>query len=284
MTPADKLKAAEARRRFENLAAQPDAAIDLAHAALLVAAEEQPATDVEHYRARLFELGLAARAYVAARSWQPIEAFNEFVFRELGFTGNQGSYYDPRNSLLPYVIDERKGIPITLSIVYMELGRRAGLEVDGVGFPGHFVVRARADSARGTTEAQLVDPFNRRTINEEDCQELLDGLYGGQIALMREHLRAATNREILARILRNLKAVYAQTNRHRRALAAVDRIIVLEPEASDERRDRGALLAQLGRYGEAVSELETYLKRAVPDADAVREQLKKIQAQMSMLN
>jgi regulator of sirC expression with transglutaminase-like and TPR domain len=283
MTPAGKLKAAEARRRFENLVAQPDAAIDLAHAALLVAAEEKPETDVEHYRARLFELGLAARAYVAARSWQPIDAFNEFVFRELGFAGNQGSYYDPRNSLLPYVIDERRGIPITLSVVYIELGRRAGLEVDGVGFPGHFVVRARADSARGT-EARLVDPFNRRTISEDDCQELLDGLYGGQITLMREHLRAATNREILARILRNLKAVYAQANRHRRALAAVDRVIVLDPEARDERRDRGALLAQLGRYGEAVAELETYLSRAVPDADAVREQLKKIQAQMSMLN
>jgi regulator of sirC expression with transglutaminase-like and TPR domain len=130
MTPAGKLRAASARRRFENLITQPDASIDLAHAALLVAAEEQPAADVEHYRARLFELGLAARAFVAARSWEPVEALNEFVFRELGFVGNQAHYYDPRNSLLPYVIDERRGIPITLSVVYIELGRRAGLEVE----------------------------------------------------------------------------------------------------------------------------------------------------------
>jgi regulator of sirC expression with transglutaminase-like and TPR domain len=283
MTLEGKLKAAEARRRFERMMALPDASIDLAHAALLVAAEELPDVDVEHYRARLFELGLAARAYVAARSWQPVEGLNEFVFGELGFVGNQSSYYDPRNSLLPYVIEQRRGIPITLSIVYMELGRRAGLEVEGVGLPGHFVVRVRADSARGA-ETRLVDPFNRRTIGEDDCQELLDSLYGGQVALAEEHLRAATNREILARVLRNLKAVHAQSRRHRRALAAVERIQLLDPEAHDERRDRGVLLAQLGRYTEAISELQTYLSRTVPDEEQVREQLKKVWVQLAMLN
>jgi regulator of sirC expression with transglutaminase-like and TPR domain len=189
MTPSGKLKATEARRQFERLLTLPDASIDLAHAALLVAAEEQPALDVEHYRARLFELGLAARAFVAARSWEPVDALNEFVFRELGFVGNQASYYDPRNSLLPYVIDERRGIPITLSVVYMELGRRAGLEVEGIGLPGHFIVRVRAESARGE-ETRLVDPFNRRAISVDDCQELLDSLYGGQVALTEAHLRA----------------------------------------------------------------------------------------------
>ncbi|MDQ3907437.1 MAG: tetratricopeptide repeat protein [Acidobacteriota bacterium] len=283
MTPEGKLKSAEARRGFERLAALPDASIDLAHAALLVAAEEVPDVDVEHYRARLFELGLAARAYVAARSWEPVEALSEFVFRELGFVGNQSNYYDPRNSLLPYVIEERRGIPITLSIVYMELGRRAGLDVEGVGLPGHFVVRVRADTARGA-ETRLVDPFNRRAISEEDCQELLDSLYGGQVALAEEHLRAATNREILARVLRNLKAVHAQSRRYRRALAAVERIRLLDPEAHDERRDRGVLLAQLGRYTEAVAELQAYLSRTVPDEEQVREQLKKVWVQLAMLN
>jgi regulator of sirC expression with transglutaminase-like and TPR domain len=277
------LRAAEARRRFEHLTTLPDASIDLAHAALLVAAEEQPALDVEHYRARLFELGLAARAFVAARSWEPVDALNEFVFRELGFVGNQSSYYDPRNSLLPYVIDERRGIPITLSVVYMELGRRAGLEVEGIGLPGHFIVRVRADSARGA-QTRLVDPFNRRAISEEDCQELLDSLYGGQVALTEEHLRASTNREILARVLRNLKAVYAQTRRYRRALAAVERILLLDAEAHDERRDRGVLLAQLGRYTEAITEMQAYLARPVPDEEQVREQLKKVWAQLAMLN
>jgi regulator of sirC expression with transglutaminase-like and TPR domain len=283
MTPSGKLKATEARRQFERLLALPDASIDLAHAALLVAAEEQPALDVEHYRARLFELGLAARAFVAARSWEPVDALNEFVFRELGFVGNQASYYDPRNSLLPYVIDERRGIPITLSVVYMELGRRAGLEVEGIGLPGHFIVRVRAESARGE-ETRLVDPFNRRAISVDDCQELLDSLYGGQVALTEAHLRASTNREILARVLRNLKAVHAQSNHHRRALAAVERILLIDPEAHDERRDRGVLLAQLGRYSEAIKELRTYLARPVPDEEQVREQLKKVRAQLAMLN
>jgi regulator of sirC expression with transglutaminase-like and TPR domain len=283
MTPSGKLKATEARRQFERLLALPDASIDLAHAALLMAAEEEPALDVEHYRARLFELGLAARAFVAARSWGPVDALNEFVFRELGFVGNQASYYDPRNSLLPYVIDERRGIPITLSLVYMELGRRAGLEVEGIGLPGHFIVRVRAESARGE-ETRLVDPFNRRAISVDDCQELLDSLYGGQVALSEEHLRAATNREILARVLRNLKAVHAQSNRHRRALAAVERILLIDPEAHDERRDRGVLLAQLGRYAEAITEMRAYLARPVADAEQVREQLKKVRAQLAMLN
>jgi regulator of sirC expression with transglutaminase-like and TPR domain len=283
MTPAGKLRAAEARRRFENLIAQPDASIDLAHAALLIAAEESAGVDVEHYRARLFELGLAARAFVAARSWEPVDALNEFVFRELGFVGNQENYYDPRNSLLSYVLDERRGIPITLSVVYIELGQRAGLEVEGVGLPGHFVVRVRAESACGA-ETRLVDPFNRRAINEDDCQQLLDGLYGGQIALASEHLRAATSREILARVLRNLKAVYAQNNRYARALAIVERVMLLDAEAHDEHRDRGALLAQLGRYEEAISELQLYLSRPAPDADQVREQLKKVRLQQAMLN
>jgi regulator of sirC expression with transglutaminase-like and TPR domain len=283
MTPEGKLKAAEARRLFARLTTLPDASIDLAHAALLVAAEEQPAVDVEHYRARLFELGLAARAFVAARSWEPFDALNEFVFRELNFVGNQASYYDPRNSLLPYVIEERRGIPITLSVVYMELGRRAGLEVEGIGLPGHFIVRVRADTSRGT-ETRLVDPFNRRAISEDDCQELLDSLYGGQVALTEEHLRPASSREILARILRNLKAVYAQMGHHRRALAVVERIRLLDPEAHEERRDLGVLLAQLGRYSEAINELQAYLARTVPDAEQVREQLKKVWVQLAMLN
>lgn len=283
MTPAGKVRAAEARRAFVQLVVQPDASIDLAHAALLVAAEEQPAVDVEHYRARLFELGLAARAYVAGRSWEPVEALNEFVFRELAFVGNQENYYDPRNSLLSYVIDERRGIPITLSVVYIELGHRAGLAVEGVGLPGHFVVRVRAESSRGA-ETRLIDPFNRRAIDEDDCQQLLDGLYGGQVALASEHLRAATNREILARILRNLKAVYTQSRRYARAASVVERVMLLDTEAHDEHRDRGVLLAQLGRYEEAASELQTYLSRPEPDAEQVREQLKKMRLQQAMLN
>jgi len=285
VTPADKLLAAAARRRFGELIARPDAAIDLAHAALVVAAEERPGTDVDGYRARLLELGLAARARVAGAGGDPVGALNRFVFEEAGFAGNQENYYDPRNSLLPCVIDERRGIPITLSVVYMELGRRAGLDVEGVGLPGHFVVRVRAQVG-GAVETALVDPFNRRVVGPDDCQQLLDTVYGGQVTLGEEHLRAASAREILARLLRNLKAVYAQGRRYERALAATDRILLLDPEARDERRDRGALLGQLGRYADAAREMQSYLAAApdAPDAALVTEQLKKLRLQAAGLN
>jgi regulator of sirC expression with transglutaminase-like and TPR domain len=285
MTPSGKLQAAEARARFKSLVAQPEASIDLAHAALLVAAEERPGTDVDHYRARLLSLGMAARGRVALSPDSPVAALNRFVFEELGFAGNQLNYYDPRNGLLSFVLDERRGIPITLSLVYMELGRRAGLEVEGVGLPGHFVVRATAQVTDGA-ETRLVDPFNARTLTEDDCQELLDSFYGGQVPLSDEHLRAATTREILARLLRYLKAVHAQGRRYTRALAAAERILLVEPGALDERRDRGALLAQLGRFSEAAAEFEKYLAAApaAPDAQLVREQRKKAWERLAGLN
>jgi regulator of sirC expression with transglutaminase-like and TPR domain len=285
VTPAGKLLAAEARRRFEELVARPDGAIDAAHAALLVAAEERPGTDVDGYRARLLELGLAARARVAAAPDDPVGALNRFVFDEANFHGNQENYYDPRNSLLSCVIDERRGIPITLSVVYTELGRRAGLDAEGVGLPGHFIVRVRAN-VRGEEVERFVDPFNRRVVDREDCQQLLDSLYGGQIALTEEHLRASTAREILARILRNLKAVYAQGRQYRRALSVVERILLVDSGAHAERRDRGALLGRLGRYEEAVAEMLAYLdaERSAPDAALVKEQLKKLRTQAAALN
>jgi regulator of sirC expression with transglutaminase-like and TPR domain len=283
MTPAGKLLRVEARRRLARLLAQPEASIELAHAALLVAAEERAGLDVEHYRARLYEWGLAARERLAREEdANPVVALNKFIFEELGFTGNQTDYYDPRNSLLSEVLERRTGIPITLSIVYMEIGRRAGLHVEGVGLPGHFIVSAR--EARG--EPLLVDPFNGRIIDAEDCQERLDTIYGGQAPLTDAHLRPVSTRDILARLLRNLKGVYAQAGLYRRALSIIERILLVAPDAVEERRDRGALLAQLGRYSEAINDVRAYLKRApnAPDAERVTEQLKQMQAQLARLN
>lgn len=274
---------AEARRRFAQLVAQPEASIELAHAALLVAAEERPGLDVEHYRARLYELGLAARERLARdEESNSIVALNKFIFEELGFTGNQADYYDPRNSLLSEVLERRTGIPITLSVVYMEIGRRAGLDVEGIGLPGHFIVRA--SDARG--ESMFVDPFNGKIVDAEDCQERLDTIYGGQAPLTDIHLRPVSTREILARLLRNLKGIYAQAGLYRRALSIIERILLVAPDALEERRDRGALLAQLGHYSEAIKDVQAYLKRAAnaPDAERVREQLQKIQAQRARLN
>src|SRR5688500_8047944 len=283
MTPADKLAAAEARRRFAAEVSRPEGEIDLARAALLVAAEEEPRhADVERCVAHLDEMGAEARARMDAEGGPRVEALNRYLFGELGFAGNEADYYDPRNSMLHQVLGRRTGIPITLSVVYIEVGRRAGLRVEGLGLPGHFIVRA----SEGEGEGVLVDPFNRKQTDRDECQARLDLIYEGKLTLEDAHLRPVGARGILLRMLGNLKAVYARAQLFRRALAAVERILLLAPHDLEERRDRGMLLAQLERLHEAVADTQTYLNLApnAPDAEAVREQLKKMQVKQAMLN
>lgn len=287
MTPANKIAAREARRQFELVARQPDAAIDLAQAALLVALEEEPRFELSHLRARVYEMGVEARARVERlerQGGEPVLALNDFLFNELGFTGNEENYYDVRNSLLNHVVERRTGIPITLSIIYMEVGRRAGLHTEGVSLPGHFIVRVRPDA--DSWQATLVDPFHRQIVDREDCQQRLDTIYGGQVRLTEEHLRTATTREILVRLLRNLKAIYVQAGLFAAAASITERILLLSPQSIEERRDRGMLLSQLGRYTEAISDVQAYLRHAsgATDTELVREQLKKMHGRLAMLS
>jgi regulator of sirC expression with transglutaminase-like and TPR domain len=283
MTPADKLAAAEARRLFAAEVSRPEGAIDLGRAALLAGAEEEPRrADVERCLALLDEMGEEARVRAAGSGGSRVEALNRYLFNELGFAGNEADYYDPRNSMLHQVLGRRTGIPITLSVVYIEVGRRAGLRVEGLGLPGHFIVRAR----EGEGEGVLVDPFNGRQTDRDECEARLDLIYEGRLSLEDEHLRPVGARNILVRMLGNLKAVYARAHLFQRALAAVERILLLAPHDLEERRDRGMLLAQLGRLPEAVAETQHYLNLApeAPDAEAVREQLKKMQVRQAGLN
>lgn len=283
MTPADKLAAAGARTLFALEATRPEGPVNLARAALLIAAEEEPRrVDVSRCLARLDELGEQARSRVLRGGGDAVGALNDFLFDEQGFAGNEANYYDPRNSLLNHVLSTRRGIPITLSIVYVEVARRAGLGAEGVGLPGHFVVRAWAEGGRPV----LVDPFYGRRIGRDECQQRLDTLYEGRLRLTDEHLRAVGARAILARVLGNLKAVYAQAQLYRQALAAVERILLLAPEDLGGRRDRAVLLAQLGRLPEAIAEAQSYLALApqAPDAETVREQLKKMRLKAALLN
>lgn len=283
MTPADKLAAAEARRRFAEEVSRPEVAIDLGRAALLVGAEEEPShADQGRCLARLDEMGEEARARAVAWGGSRVEALNRYLFEEQGFVGNESDYYDPRNSMLHQVLGRHKGIPITLSVLYMEVGRRAGLRVEGVGLPGHFIVRAFEREGEGV----LVDPFNRRTTDPEECQRRLDLIYEGRVTLAEDHLRPVGARSILARLLGNLKAVYVRAQLFRRALAAVERILLLAPHDLEERRDRGMLLAQLGRTSEAIAETQLYLNLApnAPDAATVREQLNKMLLRQATLN
>jgi regulator of sirC expression with transglutaminase-like and TPR domain len=242
--------------RFREMAARPDAAVDLAEASLLIAGEEYPDLDLDRYLARLDALGAALRVRAGDGDGAAlVPALNRLLFEEEGFHGNTEDYYDPRNSFLNDVLDRRTGIPISLCTVYMEVARRAGLALEGVGLPGHFVVRVSADAA-----PLLVDPFNRGTVlTLEDCQRRLDRIYSGRLRLAPAMLAPCSRKAILGRMLRNLKDIYVKAGDYARALRVVEMLRSLEPDSADELRDRGVLYAALDCYAAAAADLERYL-------------------------
>ena len=258
------------RGRLAEMAQRPDSSIDLAAAALLIAAEEYPQLQVAPYLRRLDLLAERVGDRLSGETAPAIvlQELCRVLFREEGFRGNADAYYDPRNSFLNDVLDRRLGIPITLGIVVLEVGRRAGLPLSGINFPGHFLVRYDGEVAR-----LLVDPFDGGRVRwEDEGQELLDRVYGGMVRMRDEFLRPASRADILARVLTNLKGIYLNARDDARALAAIDRILLFRPGAAVELRDRGLLLARTGRTDEAVLELERYLdfSPAAPDAQRVR--------------
>jgi regulator of sirC expression with transglutaminase-like and TPR domain len=271
------------RQLFSALVAQPDPQIDLAHAALLIAAEEYPELDVDAYRARLDAMGRAlGERLFSARPLERVQTLGHYLFSEEGFKGNTADYYDPRNSFLNEVLDRRTGIPITLSTIYMEVARRAGLVVEGVGLPGHFIVRV----ASGEGDF-LVDPFHGGALlSHDDCQKRLDRVYGGRVRMELAMLAACSRRQILARMLRNLKAIYAKAEDEPRTLAVVDLLLRVQPDSLEDLRDRGLLHASLDCYAAAVRDLEAYLERApgAPEAQSILEQVADLRRLASRLN
>ncbi len=248
---------AEPRQQFAALAALDDAQIDLARGALLIGAEGRPEVDVERSLARLDALANALRPGFDARSDAAAAArLCDFLFREQGFAGNPDDYYDPHNSFLDQVLERRTGLPITLSIVWIEVARRLGVEARGVGFPGHFLVRA------GTDPGLIVDPFHGQVATHDHCQSLLRGALGDEAELRSEHLAIAGPRQILVRILSNLKQLYGEREEWQAALSCVDRILLLAPDAPLELRDRGLLYARLECYRAAVADLERFAELA----------------------
>lgn len=263
------------RDRFGEMVSGEDQQINLGEAALLIAAEEYPRLDVNLYLDRLDYFGDLARemagpAYDAA---DVITALNTTLFERLGFHGNRENYYDPRNSFLNEVIDRRTGIPITLTVVYVEVARRIGFPVKGVGLPFHFIAVHEAASG-----AIYIDPFNEgRLLGVAGCGELVAEMSGGKMELKPEHLAPVTAKQILTRMLSNLLGIYS-ANDHARALGAIERILLITPDSAPHIRDRGLLLARLGDRVNAIASLERYLElaRDAADADSVREQIKSI--------
>lgn len=272
-----------ARARFAAIVSRHDDAIDLAEAALFIAAEEYPRLDVKTYLEKLDHFGDLAReqANGSDDAVDLISALNSTLFDRLGFRGNSDSYYDPRNSFLNDVMDRRLGIPITLTVVYIDVARRIGLNVKGVGLPFHFIAKHEAESGD-----VFIDPFNKgRVLGSAGCAELVKEMGGGKIELQKEHLEAVTNKQILIRMLSNLLGIYA-TSDHRRALSTVERILLINPESAPHIRDRGLLLASLGDSANAIPELNRYLGLAgdAADADSIREQIKSIRQTQARLN
>lgn len=261
---------------FAELVRRDDAKIDLARCCLLIAEDAYPGLDVEHYLAELERLALRLRAGLpqTAGAEERVMALNQFLFDELGYRGNVDEYYDPRNSYLNEVMERKIGIPITLAILYMELGRRIGLPLEGVSFPGHFLVRLRL---RGGM--LVLDPFGGGAPqSESELYERLKrvipegsagGVPVGELPLD-QFLEPATHRQILARVLRNLKGIYRDTDKPERLLEVLNRILVLNPQARAELRDRGLLYQRMEAYRAAFRDLSEYLERE-PDAPEFEE-------------
>jgi regulator of sirC expression with transglutaminase-like and TPR domain len=266
------MQARRARERFAELAARPEEAIDLAEAALVIACEAYPDLDVDAYLLRIHRMAETARPHVgpAHAGTASVARLNEYLFVREGFSGNQQSYYDRRNSFLNEVLDRRTGIPITLALVYTEVGRRLGLPVYGVGFPGHFLVKLVADGGE-----VLVDPFFGTIVSHAECENRLRAALGAETRLEPHHLRAAQPKEILVRMLNNLKFVEWSRKDLVATLACSERILLLQPDNAHELRDRGLLYAQLECYAAAQADLERFLERAPddPTADRIRAHL-----------
>ena len=240
----------------------------LAQAALVIARIEYPRLDAEPYLARLDRMGDAARRHVDRNADQTgerstlgrIKAFNGYLFDEERFVGNRDRYEDPRNSCINEVLDRRTGIPITLSLVYMEVGRRAGLHVDGVNFPGHFLVRCPESGGLGG-DGLIVDPFHGGALlSEHDCRMLLQKHVGAEAAFSRSLLAPATRVQIVVRMLLNLKRLYVHMHSFPQARDVTELLLALTPSALSELRDRGLLAYHLNDISGALRDLQTYLK------------------------
>ena len=271
-----------ARRRFAQLASHPDEAIDLEEGAILIAAEEYPDLEVESVRRDLDALGEAARERLPDRTphGERVAALNRFLFEEVGFAGAE-EYYDPRNSYLNDVLMRRRGIPITLSLVYMCVGRRAGIDTRGISFPGHFLVRCP-----GPEEA-IVDAFHGRVLSREDCEVRFSGA-AGATALFDPavHLRDATPREILVRMLSNLQRIFAEAGDFERLLSCCDRILLLTPDEPQAMRERSMVYERLGWLAPAIADLDATL-RLLPEgevATSVRARRDALRTQRGPLN
>ncbi len=265
------------------LVSRPDGRIDLARAALAIARWEYPRLDADAYLERLDGLARAVDGVRRAPdALGRLHRLREYLFVEQGFAGNRDDYYDPRNSFLNDVLDRRQGIPITLSLVLMEVGKRLGLAIEGIGLPGHFIAGARLDDSQ-----ILLDPFNGGAlVTPEECEELVGSVVGRPVTLLPEHYAPVSGRQLLTRMLANLKGAYWQRQEWDRVVGTIDRLLVLDPKAASEWRDRGVAWSNLGEVRRGLGDWERYLTE-FPDAEdheTVKGHLRRARQKLAQLN
>ncbi len=268
--------------RFRDVTELPDEHLDLGRAALLLATLEAPDLDVDAWLGRLDELAAPVRERAAGASgdYQRLEVLTRYVYGELGFRGNSEDYYDPRNCFLHEVIERRLGIPISLAVLLIEVGRRAGVPLLGVGLPGHFLVR----HAR---HVELVlDPFDRgRILTRIECAEIVHKVFGAEATFEPRMLRPVGPRQILTRMHNNLRAIYLDRRDLKKAARVIDRLVRLEPSEPQHRRDRGVLRLH-AHDPRGIEDLEHYLAESVdaPDREETEALLKKARRKLEAVH
>ncbi len=274
------------REAFElsELFARPEHLIDLGRAAFLLARIEYPELNLDAELERLDHLAREAAGFApgSAPPAARLDGLRAFLSGVCGFQGNEQDYYDPSNSFLNRVLDRRTGIPISLSVVYIETARRLDLPLFGVGLPGHFLVKYQDRDLR-----VLLDPFRGgRTVTVAECRELVDSMYQGQLSFHEDLLAAVDKRYIVLRMLNNLRGIYLEQRVLRKALSVVEMILALEPESAEDLKLRGLLYYQTGRPSESRRDLEAYLQRHpdASDAGQIREVVQEIRRRSALLN
>ena len=272
------------RKTFHQLVTLPDAAVPLAEAALMIACEEYPQLELSPYLELLDQIAEDAqqRCNLSDPPMDTVKNINRVLFETYAFRGNNDDYYDPRNSFFNDVLDRRVGIPITLSAVYIEVARRLNFRIAGVGMPGHILVKYS-----DLRDEFFIDPYNRGEIlTHDDCKQRLLTMYGDAFEFQDRFLGRATTRQILWRMLNNLKDIYVKGHAIDKCLSIVDMMLMVDSEDLIQFRDRGLLRMQLRQFDGAGRDLQHYLKHspAAEDREEIENHVKELKRIRAMMN
>ena len=247
-----------ARQRFREIAGRPEPLVDLVEASLVISLEENAHLDIDHYLQQVGSWSIAVQGRLEGSHdvERIVESINRILFDEEGFRGENDDYYDPRSVLLNEALDRHAGLPITLSILYIEISRRVGATASGISLPGRFLVKFSGEFGQ-----IYVDPFDGgRVLTTIELQKILDQMYGGGVRLREHHLRSFSRKEIIGRELAQLKAAYLAQHDLQRAAASIDRLLILDQRDVYEIRDRAAIAVQMHEYAQAIDFFERYLE------------------------